>query len=238
MARISAAVCRRGRDLHRIAGLSTFVATLAVTLAFTWSDGTPTEDDPFDMAPAVSSGVVPIQDPANNVYLDQSFAIPTIAEPTPPPQAPIPRSRPVQLLIPKLDVHRAVEAVGVTRSGVMQLPSNSWNAGWYKGSPVPGAPGDTVIEGHAGYPGQPMIFGRLVNLRPGDKIIVVLADGTRQLFLVQSMRRIPIGTAPAGMAEPYGLPRLTLITCTGSFDKDRYSYSQRLVLEARYAGSV
>jgi len=235
---ISAAIGRRGRDLHSAAGVVAFAATLAVTLAFTWSDGTPTEDDPFDLAPATSFGAVAVQDPANDVYLDQSFRLRRIAEPTPPPQAPIPRSRPVQLLIPKLDVHRAVETVGVTRSGVIQLPSNSWNAGWYKGSPVPGAPGDTVIEGHAGYPGQPMIFGRLVNLLPGDKIIVVLADKTRQLFLVQSMRRIPIGTAPAGMAEPYGLPRLTLITCTGSFDQKSYSYSQRLVLEARYAGPV
>ena len=238
MGRISAALGRRGRDLNRVAGLFAFVATLAVTLAFTWSDGTPTEADPLDLAPAASSGVAAGQDPANNVYLNQSFSVPTTADPTPPPQAPIPRARPIQLLIPKLDVHRAVEAVGVTRLGVMQLPSNSWNAGWYKGSPVPGAPGDTVIEGHAGYPGQPMIFGRLVNLRPGDKIIVVAADKTRQLFLVESMRRIPVGTAPTGMAEPYGLPRLTLLTCTGSFDQDRYSYSQRLVLEARYAGPV
>src|SRR2546430_469840 len=81
---------------------------------------------------------------------------------------------PVMLLIPSLNVHRPVEAVGVTRAGVMRLPTNSWNAGWYKGSPVPGAPGDAVIEGHAGYPGQPMLFGRLVNLRPGAEIIVVL----------------------------------------------------------------
>ena len=237
-ARITAGVRDRGRDLDRSTAVLAFAATLIVTLAFTWSDGTPTEDDPLDVAPVASSGVVTIQDPVDNIYLDQSFPVPPIAEPTPPPQAPIPRSRPVQLLIPKLDVHRAVEAVGVTRSGVMQLPSNSWNAGWYKGSPTPGAPGDAVIEGHAGYPGQPMIFGRLVNLRPGDRIIVVLADNTRQLFLVESMRRIPIGTAPAGMAEPYGLPRLTLITCTGSFDQDSYSYSQRLVLNARYAGRV
>src|SRR5882762_850177 len=76
-----------------------------------------------------------------------------------------------------LDVHRAVEKVGVDGSGVMDLPVNSWNAGWYKGSPIPGAPGDSVIEGHAGYPGKPMIFGKLDTLHTGDRIIVVLADG-------------------------------------------------------------
>jgi LPXTG-site transpeptidase (sortase) family protein len=221
---------------HRPASTVAFVAILGVVLAFTWSDGTPTQD-PFAVLSQPSIGVA-FQDPADNVYLDQNFAVPPIAEPAPPPQAPIPKSPPVQLLIPAINVHRAVEAVGVTPWGVMQLPSNSWNAGWYKGSPVPGAPGDAVIEGHAGYPDQPMIFGRLEKLRRGDRIVVVLGNGTRQLFLVQSMKRIPIGTAPSGMAEPYGLPRLTLVTCAGSFDKDKYSYSQRLVLEARYAGTV
>ena len=81
-----------------------------------------------------------------------------------------------------------------------------------------------------------MIFGRLVMLKPGEHIIVVLADGTRQLFLVDSITTVPLGSAPAGMAEPYGPPRLTLITCTGHFDQKSYSYSRRLVLEASYAG--
>ena len=38
------------------------------------------------------------------------------------------------------------------------------------------------------------------------------------------------------MGEPYGPPRLTLITCTGSFDASSYSYSRRLVVELSYAG--
>ena len=154
------------------------------------------------------------------------------------PQAPVPTAPPVQLLIAAMDVHRAVEAVGVNRRGVMNLPANWWNAGWYKGGPVPGAPGDAVIEGHAGYPDQPMIFGKLATLRPGDQILVVLSDGSRHLFLMVSMTKVPVGSAPPGLAEPYGPPRLTLITCTGSFDKDHFSYSQRLVVEASYAGTV
>jgi len=137
-----------------------------------------------------------------------------------------------------MDVHRAVEAVGIDRRGVIKLPVNWWNAGWYQGGPVPGAPGDAVIEGHAGFPDQPLIFGRLATLRTGDKIVVVLGDGSRHLFLVVSMSKLAVGTAPPGMAEPYGPPRLTLITCTGSFDKDHFSYSQRLVVEASYAGLV
>jgi sortase (surface protein transpeptidase) len=142
----------------------------------------------------------------------------------------------VEILIPALDVHRPVERVGINQSGVLDLPVNSWNAGWFEYGPVPGAPGDAVIEGHSGYPGKPLVFGSLYMLRPGDKIIVVLADKSRRLFIVVSKTTVPQGSAPAGLADPYGPPRLTLITCTGYFDKNAYTYTSRLVLDARYVG--
>jgi LPXTG-site transpeptidase (sortase) family protein len=150
----------------------------------------------------------------------------------------IPTSPPAQLLIPALNVHRAVEPVGTNRYGVMNLPVNGWNAGWYQAGPIPGAPGDAVIEGHAGYPDQPMMFGKLASLKRGDKVYVVLSDGSRRLFLITTMTTVSGGVAPPGMAEPYGPPRLTLITCTGHFDATNHYYSKRLVVEATYAGVV
>jgi LPXTG-site transpeptidase (sortase) family protein len=120
----------------------------------------------------------------------------------------------------------------------MNLPSNGWNAGWYQGGPVPGAPGDAVIEGHAGYPDQPMLFGKLGSLRRGDQVVVVLADKSRRLFQVVSITSVPVGVAPPGMGDASGAPRLTLITCTGSFDATSFSYSRRLVVQASYAGRV
>jgi Sortase domain len=217
----------RGRGLH-IASELALVAVLALTLGASWRDGFVSRDDGLAIGPAPAQVAEPAsQSGGNSMVAGSDLA---------PPEPPVPTARPLELLIPALDVHRAVEPVGTNHSGVMNLPSNAWNAGWYKGGPVPGAPGDAVIEGHAGYPGQPMIFGRLVALKPGDRIIVVLADKTKQLFLVDSMSSLAVGTAPPGMAEPYGPPRLTLITCTGHFDKNSYSYSQRLVLEAHYAG--
>ena len=148
----------------------------------------------------------------------------------------IPTAPPVQLLIPTLNVHRAVEEVGVNRLGVMNLPTNGWNAGWYKAGPVPGAPGDAVIEGHAGFPNQPMIFGRLSTMRPGDQVLVVLADKSRRLFIVVSTTSVSVGSAPPGLASPYGPPRLTLVTCSGDFDDTTHTYSRRLVVELSYSG--
>jgi sortase family protein len=225
----------RGPRALEVASGIAFAAVLALTLGFSWRDGAGGGDDalnPVALAPADDdSGFVA------GHYLGSGAPF-LFAGPSDPAAAPtrVPTARPVQLLIPTLDVHRAVEGVGVGRGGVLNLPVNAWNAGWYTGSPVPGAPGDAVIEGHAGYPGKPLLFGRLAMLKPGAQIIVVLADGTRQLFLVDSITTVPVGSAPPGMAEPYGPPRLTLITCTGYFDQDSYSYARRLVLSAHYAG--
>jgi LPXTG-site transpeptidase (sortase) family protein len=202
---------------------------ILATLAFTPSDG-----------PQLPSVVDPVPAPATFGHASSSYfawmgpAVGASSNIT--VQAPIPVSPPATILIPSLNVHRPVEAVGVDRTGMMYQPENLWNAGWYKGGPVPGAPGDAVIEGHAGYPNAPLLFGKLQQLHAGDKIVVVLADGSRRLFLVASQAIWPAGKTPAGLGEPYGPPRLTLITCTGPFDDHYKTYADRLVVEATYAG--
>jgi hypothetical protein len=217
-------------------------ALLLAALAFSPRDGVPVDDNfvwPTGTATrlAASAPEQPSFGPAlpgvSNISARARAAGATFIS-----QAQVPSAPPAQLLIPSLNVHRPVEGVGVNRWGMMDLPVNGWNAGWYKSGPTPGAPGDAVIEGHAGYPDQPMLFGKLATLRQGDQIIVVLADGSQRLFLVESMAVLPIGSAPAGMGEPYGQPRLTLITCAGRFDAVQKFYSKRLVVEASYAGIV
>jgi LPXTG-site transpeptidase (sortase) family protein len=203
---------------------------LSVALVFTWSDGAPADDSAHLVlsAPAFTGAVAGYADPAH----DRT----PLAPPAPVPEPPVPTAAPVMILIPSINVHRPVEAVSLDRHGAMENTVNLWNAGWYKDGPVPSAPGDAVIEGHAGYPDAPLLFGRLPRLRAGDKIVVVLADGTRRLFLVDSLAVWPAGTGPPGMGEPYGPPRLTLITCTGPFDDHYKTYADRLAVEATYAG--
>jgi len=210
---------------------------LAVTVASSWRDGMPTDQLADLVAPPLTSIDSP---PASGNHLsgkpDWWGSMLPVVHPAPASQPYVPSAPPVQVLIPLLDVHRAVEMVGVDEFGTLQLPVNAWNAGWYRWGPVPGAPGDAVIEGHAGYPKHPMIFGKLATLHLGDRIVVVLADGSRQLFIVASMRIVAAGSAPAGLGTFSGRPRLTLVTCTGHFDKKNFWYSDRLLLEATYAG--
>lgn len=230
----------RARPSAQALGEVVLAALLLVALASTPRDARPSASSDDSIGPSVRFQVTPQEQPSLGLTLPGLQGLAELAKAggqAVSSKALIPTAPPVQLLIPTLNVHRDVEGVGVNRSTrVMNLPVNAWNAGWYNGSPIPGAPGDAVIEGHAGYPGQPMIFGRLSELRAGDQIVVVLADKSRRLFLVVSMSSVPVGVTPAGMAEIGGPPRLTLITCTGSFDATTFSYSRRLVVELSYAG--
>lgn len=202
---------------------------IGITLAFTWSDGVPSPDVVDPVAPVARFVSEPSMDfgwmgAAVGGHVDATYRVP------------IPTSPPATILISSINVHRPVESVGVDRSGAMSIPKNLWNAGWYKYGPVPGAPGDAVIEGHAGWPAAPLLFGRLDRLRKGDQIVVVLSDGSRRLFLVNSISTWPARAHPTGLFDPGGPPRLTLITCSGPFDDQNKTYADRLVVEATYAG--
>lgn len=214
--------------------LALLCGVIVATLALAWSDG-PFISDVVDPAPAPAAAfLLPV-----GGYTDAAHVrVPAPPPPPPAPQPVVPSARPATILITSLNVHRPVEAVGVDRYGHMYPPTNAWDGGWYDAGPVPGAPGDAVIEGHAGYPNAPLLFGKLRQLRKGDKIVVVLADGSRQVFLVTSESIWRAGTAPPGLGQPYGVPRLTLITCTGPFDAQYKTYADRLVVEASYAGSA
>ena len=214
---------------------------LVAVLGFTPRDAAPVDNSDSLIGPTVRFTVAPGEQPSIGLGvpgLSNLSAWASTSGTIVSTRALIPTAPPAQLLIPQLRVHRAVEAVGTNRSGVMDVPVNAWNAGWYKLGPTPGAPGDAVIEGHAGYPGQPMIFGKLSTLQAGDQIVVVLADKSQRLFLVVSTSSVPVGSAPPDLGSPYGPPRLTLITCAGDFDDTSKTYSRRLVLQASYAGRV
>lgn len=235
------AMLRRARPSPQLVGEVVLGVLLVAALGFTPRDAAPSPNSDDLIGAGVHFVVAPGEQPAfgpalpglGNLTAWASTSGALVSA-----RALIPTAPPTELLIPLLRVHRTVEAVGTNRSGVMNLPVNGWNAGWYKGGPTPGAPGDSVIEGHAGYPDQPMIFGKLSTLRPGDQIVVVLGDKSRRLFTVVSQSSVPVGYTPPGFASPYGPPRLTLVTCSGDFDASTHSYARRLVVQASYAGLV
>jgi LPXTG-site transpeptidase (sortase) family protein len=233
-------VVRRIQPPQQMLGEVALAALLVIALAASPHDAAPSDSNVASVGPPLRFQATQAEEPSLGLSLPGLSNLASLAGTSAAAvkNALIPTAPPAQLLIPSLNVHRPVEGVAVNRYGVMNLPVNGWNAGWLESGPVPGAPGDAVIEGHAGYPDQPMLFGKLSALRPGDQIVVVLSDNSRRLFLVVRTTSVPAGVAPPGLADPNGSPRLTLITCTGSFDASTFSYSRRLVVEASYAGRV
>ena len=219
----------RARASVRVLGPVSLVGIIGATLVVAWSDATPNKDIVDTVVPSVRYSAF-VGGYTDHAHVRTPIVLPTAPAPR------IPAAPPALILIPSLNVHRPVEAVGLDRYGKMHTPQNWWNAGWYKGGPVPGAPGDALIEGHAGFPDAPLLFGKLPQLRSHDKIVIVLADGSRHLFLVESVAIWPAGKSPPSMGEPYGVPRLTLITCTGPFDDHYKTYADRLIVKASYGG--
>ena len=153
----------------------------------------------------------------------------------------LPRSRPVALEIPTIDVDTAVGEVGLNRDGTIQVPplfAKPSEAAWYRYSPTPGQVGPSVIVGHVDNIYGPAVFFRLGSLAPGNHIKVTLADGTVATFVVDGVRRYPKASFPtAAVYGPTDYPALRLITCGGPFDYSTRHYLDSTVVFASLASA-
>jgi sortase (surface protein transpeptidase) len=145
-----------------------------------------------------------------------------------------PTPKPVWLIIPAIGVKAPIINLGLNRNGTLQVPSTTTVAGWYTGSPRPGATGSAVIAGHVDSRTGPGIFFWLKNVRPRERIYVRRADGTMAVFTVTAVRIYTKSNFPTAMVYgPVPDAELRLITCGGTFDYARGSYLSNVVVYAR-----
>jgi len=140
---------------------------------------------------------------------------------------------PVSLTIPAIDVRTRLIRLGLTAAGALRPPRTTAVAGWYTGSPPPGAAGSAVIAGHVDSHSGPGVFFRLRLLHRGDRIYVRQAGGRVAVFRVGAVRRYAKNRFPTPAV--YGAtptPELRLITCGGTFDRARGSYLSNVVVYA------
>ena len=143
-------------------------------------------------------------------------------------------AEPVSLVIPSIGVSTSLVHLGLTSTGALQVPPTTAVAGWYTGSPRPGATGSAVIAGHIDSVAGPGVFYRLSQLQPGDRVYVRRADNTLAVFAVTRVESYPKDAFPT--AAVYGAvpdPELRLITCGGTFDYTTRSYLSNTVVYAR-----
>ena len=157
--------------------------------------------------------------------------------PVPGPSATIRVARPTALIIPVIGVRTRLIHLGLTRAGTLQVPGTAAVAGWYTGSPRPGAIGAAVIAGHIDSQLGPGVFFRLRLLHPGNRVYVRRADGTLAVFRVTAVHLYPKTRFPA--AAVYGAvpdAQLRLITCGGTFDAATGHYLSNVIAFAQLVG--
>ena len=140
--------------------------------------------------------------------------------------------RPIRLKIPKINVDAAVEYVGITPDGAMDVPKGPADVAWFNLGPRPGENGSAVMAGHYGWKNNiSSVFDDLHTLQKGDKLYVEDEKGAITTFVVRESRRYdPKADASNVFIPNDSLAHLNLITCEGIWDKVSESYSERLVV--------
>ena len=151
------------------------------------------------------------------------------------PTAPEPVVSPVQLVIPSLHLTAHVIPTGVDQAGAFAVPPSVDTVGWYRYGPgLDASAGSVVIAGHVDSATQgPGAFFRLRELAPGDRVRVTGTDGRTVEYSVVARQEYPKAVIDLNAyMSATGAPRLTLITCGGSFDSRTRHYSDNVIVTA------
>jgi LPXTG-site transpeptidase (sortase) family protein len=142
---------------------------------------------------------------------------------------------PVTMSIPKIGVSNGpITALKVLPTGEMEVPGDGEHIGWYEASARPGAPGNFVSAAHVDWAGKLGVFWGLNDLQPGDQISVTDTDGVAYTYAVEWNKAVRPEDAPLmDLVGPSHDAIMTLITCTGNFNRVTRSYDHRQVVRAR-----
>lgn len=144
-----------------------------------------------------------------------------------------PVADPVRVEVPTIGVVSDLVELGLNEDRTMEVPSDFDRAGWFTGRPPPGAVGPAVIVGHVDSRDGPAVFYRLRDLAPGDEILVHRADASTARFAIDRVEQYPKDDFPTeAVYGPTDDAALRLITCGGSFDRQRSSYDDNVVVFA------
>jgi hypothetical protein len=143
------------------------------------------------------------------------------------------REMPRRLALPTLGVDAPIVPVRTLPNGGLAVPDDSHVLGWWQGGARPGAGrGSVVIDGHVDTAADgPGTLFSLRELRPGDPVVLGTDHGARH-YVIAALRSYAKAQLPAEVFDPSGQPRLVIITCGGSFNKQTRQYSDNVVAYA------
>ena len=103
--------------------------------------------------------------------------------------------------------------------GRLEEPAEWDDVGWFAGGSKPGAAGPTVIAAHVDSQAGPAVFYRVLEMEPGDEVIITDHDGAEHVYRVEHTADFPKDDFPTRKVFGAQLDdELRLITCTGEFD--------------------
>ncbi len=143
--------------------------------------------------------------------------------------------KPVRLVIPSIHLDAKIESRGLDAKRNLDTAADPNDAAWYDLGPVPGQPGNAIINGHVDWWTGSAVFANLSRLRPGDAVEVVRADGHAVLFRVTTLQRVGANQRISSLFAPSSASTLTLITCTGVWNPIAGTDTQRLLVSAAIA---
>ncbi|GAD84224.1 class F sortase [Nocardia asteroides] len=147
--------------------------------------------------------------------------------------APLDRSAPVRLEIPRIGLDTSPGRSGTTTSGALAAPADFAHTTWFEPGASPGEAGPAVILGHVDSTSGPAVFFRLGELAAGDEVLVTRADGRTAHFVVDRTESVDKTEFPTDRVfADDGTARLRLITCGGTFDPDRGRYLANVIVYA------
>jgi|GEM_PF-2769453 LPXTG-site transpeptidase (sortase) family protein len=149
--------------------------------------------------------------------------------------APLKVGKPVQLMIPSINVNAKIEHIGLTATGNVGVPAEARDVSWFDVGPRPGQKGSAVISGHFGRwkNGTDSVFNLLPNLKPGDTIYVKDDNGATIPFVVKKMLVYNKDQTVPEIFNKTDHAYLNIITCHGNYIENQHTYSQRLVVFAQ-----
>lgn len=141
---------------------------------------------------------------------------------------------PIHITIPGIGVDAAVEEVGITTEGAMDVPMKSDDAAWYSPGTRPGEIGSAVIAGHLNSTHNAgAVFTKLSSVNIGDIITTQTASGSTMNFIITSIKLYAADQdATDVFTSTDGKAHLNLITCAGAWNNEKKQNEERLVVFA------
>ena len=192
----------------------------------------PTTTLPAGVTPTHTATVRPTR--ASNGLVPSPTPAPTeTPTPTPVPPTPTPEPPANRFVIPSVGIRAVVETKGLDANMVMKNPEDPFQVAWYDFTARPGTPGNTVFAGHVDHirVGR-AVFWNLRNVQIGDVMEYHSIDGQLYRYRVTRITTQPASAPANDFVAPTEVETMTVITCTGSFDRSSRSYNKRLIVQA------